>query len=198
MGHILGIRGFKLDTMGRLTGYAYPVVWTPGENVSVCRRKKVICSNNSYSNYHDHTSRCYTIDPCDGKIEDCVHGFWAYFDDFDTQAEKIAKTSYSAVIRGYGRTVIGDKGFRSEKAEILAVSIPFTYVDSPTPRAMVRRNYPDIKVFDTKSEMLQSYPAQDLTPKQPTDPKDPAFWTFDPTSKRKIVRRTEMVSVLNT
>ena len=197
MGYILGVRGFRLDDMGRLTGWSYRTVWTPGENVAVCGKKKATCGQSTYDPYgssHMHVDSCWSPNPCNGDIEKCEHGFWAYYEDFDSQGENLANQTYAAIIKGYGKTVLGVKGFRSEKAEILAVTVPSSYRDPVLPSALVGRNYPDIRVFDTKTEMFEAYPTEDQTPKQPIDPRDPEFWKFDLNSKKKIIRRVENVS----
>lgn len=203
LGYVLGVRGFRLDTMGRFTGWSFKSVWKPGENVSVCGRQKTQCNESLYNSslysssysYHSHTESCYVPNPCDGDIENCDHGFWAYYDDFDSQGEHIAENGYTAIIKGYGKTVLGTKGFRAEKAEIVAVAIPWSYESPARPRIVVERNYPDLKVYNTKTEMFNAFPVEDQTPKKPTDPRNPDFWTFDPTTNQKIIRRVEGVPV---
>lgn len=37
-GVVRGTRSFSVDKLGRLTGVSYKQVWTPGENVAICRR----------------------------------------------------------------------------------------------------------------------------------------------------------------
>lgn len=57
-------------------------------------------------------------------------GFWAYWDVAGLAANRVSMSGRGlpvlGVISGYGRVLIGDKGFRSEKAEITALAPAFS------------------------------------------------------------------------
>ncbi|GAA4175981.1 hypothetical protein [Gryllotalpicola koreensis] len=105
------------------------------------------------------------------KMDTCAHGFYAYYEGSN---DYYKEGFVSAVIEGYGETVVGTRGFRCMKAKILAITL-----DKNVPlgtAAKVRRNYPDIPVFTTFKEMLSEYPTDlgdaEITPENTED-----FWT---------------------
>ncbi len=144
-----GARSFSIDRLGRLTGVSYKVVWRPGENEATCKRE---------------------YGECEG-IDRCPHGFYGYYDGSDDYHRD---GMVSAVIEGYGEAVIGTRGFRSMKARIVALHIPDTV--KPGEARLVRRNYPDIPVFDTFERMVHEFAPDDggegISPAS-----DPDFWT---------------------
>lgn len=146
-----GARSFRIDRLGRLTGVAYKKVWTPGENLAKCE-----------------ASDAFT--PCPG-MDKCGHGFYGYYDGSDDYHES---GMVSAVVEGYGEAVIGTRGFRAMKARIVALHIPDTV--KPSEARLVRRNYPDIPVFDTFERMVSEFAPDDggegISPES-----DPNFWT---------------------
>lgn len=102
----------------------------------------------------------------------CTCGFYAYFDDgqntyFDYNAGDVL-----GVIEGYGQVTVGSRGFKAEKAKIVALLIE---PDQSFRCRLVRRNYPDVAIFETKAAMLAEFA---LTPNDPPGPEDdPDFWT---------------------
>jgi len=54
--------------------------------------------------------------------KDCSCGFYAYFEN--TNNKHTAPGDIEAIIRGYGTTTLGRKGFRSEKADLIALVRP--------------------------------------------------------------------------
>lgn len=97
LGYVTGVRGFKLDSLSRLIGVSYKEVFRPGTNTAKC-------------------GKCLTKD-----LSDCTCGYYAYFqqDQYATTDTSFYGGEIGAVIRGYGRTVVGTKGFRAEKADLL-------------------------------------------------------------------------------
>lgn len=113
VGEMRGVRSWRVCSEGCLhpLHVHHTPAWTAGVNRAVCGRKP---SDSSLPSVGDHGA------PDDG----CSCGFYAFFDRGDT-IEDLQLILASAVpltvagtIRGYGRTLIGTKGFRCEKAEI--------------------------------------------------------------------------------
>jgi hypothetical protein len=97
---VTGVRGYRQDSLGRLTGVTHRRVMKPGVNQAECR----LCGTE--------------------KLATCDCGYWAYFPKPDVTGSLQSATygaSIGAIIRGTGRIVVGTKGFRAEKAEILAL-----------------------------------------------------------------------------
>lgn len=112
---------------------------------------------------------------------DCGCGFYGYYDgsnDYKSGAR------VSAVIEGYGETVIGTRGFRAQKARILALCIrepkpgkPYKAGKHLTPAAAsrVRRNYPDVPSYTSFADMVADFPIDRSW--EPSPATDPDFWT---------------------
>lgn len=104
-------------------------------------------------------------------LESCACGFYGYYDGSDDYH----KSGYvSAVVEGYGETVIGTRGFRAYKARIVALRIPKSVPVRSA--ALVARNYPNVPLFTSFKQMVEEFPpdagGMDLNPES-----DPDFWT---------------------
>lgn len=102
-------------------------------------------------------------------------GFYAYYkrDQYIGYADG-AKWRIGGVVEGYGRTVVGTKGFRSERAVILGFSLGdlanladeqfglSSYHTTPSEKETIteylERYYPTVPVFKTTEEMLALIP----------------------------------------
>jgi hypothetical protein len=129
--------------------------WRPGVNEAACR-------NNTA---HEPPVEA---DPDTGLA--CGCGFWAYW-GLDDHAWDI-KLPVFGVVEGTGRVVTGTKGFRCQKARILALTLGFTVEDGPEKMAdawlgvlmdMIGQAYPDARVFATLNGMLASVPTGEFT-----------------------------------
>jgi hypothetical protein len=125
LGSIVGVRAFALDYLGRLVGVTKTdKVFKPGVNLADC-------------------SRCRL-----NRLATCECGFYAYFSGQDNK--HMQGNPVGAIIEGTGKTVIGTKGFRTEKAELLAL-FPLRKrgnSDKPKPIARFTRYlYPSARWF---------------------------------------------------
>jgi hypothetical protein len=229
-GSVMGLRAFRVDPLGRLTGVSHQDVWLPGENTAICHKKPRTAEDDLYNRliWEMTASRHFlyggslaptpppasggfiskffgtsvTPDPTPTKIVPpmpapgekkpviehrlagvaCQCGFYAYFDggnDYLQQPESSWSDDKAprigAIIEGWGVCTVGARGFRAEKAKVVALIIP----DSTKGRLEVaftkaRRNYPDALVFDTERDAVRAIPLTD--PIQAT-PEDDDFWT---------------------
>lgn len=176
VGVVRGVRSFNVDTLGRLTGVTYKQVWRPGENVAECKVSDypwpVLHMTLSYTVTGAKVS---TSPPADRAkphaLRDCKHGFYGYYDGSNDYYDK---GRVSAVIEGYGETVIGSRGFRCMKARIVALHIPEDV--KPHLARLVVRNYPDIPILETFEQMVSEFPP-DSAGNEVTPDTDPDFWT---------------------
>lgn len=107
-------------------------------------------------------------------------GFYAYTATADNPyLESNHGLHVEGVIQGFGRTIIGTKGFRCGKARILALVLPHHIHggdrDKLNPRErdlsdatdeLLRQTYPNTPVFPTREAMLREFPLthpEDLT-----------------------------------
>lgn len=183
LGSVFGVRRFRVDRLGRLTGVHVRDVWTPGENVATCRT---------------YTFRFAGVDevvkaPADKPhgatpADTCPCGFYAFTTLTDTRWTPDDGPYVEGVIEGYGRTVIGTKGFRCEKARIVAVIIPpapktvswlFTARWLSSRRRKLAREihdlYPDVYVTTHRRRALNRFPIHEGT--RPSPDTDPDFWS---------------------
>ncbi|MDQ2874805.1 MAG: hypothetical protein M3Y33_08445 [Actinomycetota bacterium] len=115
-GTVRGVRYFTVDETGSLHGAGQGVTWTQGENVAVCR---------------------YSPDHVPPHAGDCGCGFWAYWTREAAQSIFASGSrQVIGVIEAYGRTLIGDKGFRAAKARILGVGCMFETSEPPDSAAL--------------------------------------------------------------
>lgn len=224
-GSLVGLRTFRVDPLGRLTGVTHKDVWTPGENEAVCHALNAVKINAGTFTFSTqmiaslvaHTdagqqfpnrgkkSKKQPVPPVLSPEEKarslrhevaakrCDCGFYAYFDganDYLIQpssgysaggyvtfgyAEPDRAPRIAAIVEGYGVCTVGTRGFRASKARILAIVDPGgETAKTAVAFDKVRRNYPDVLVFDTEREAVTTFP---LTDPFDASPADDDFWT---------------------
>lgn len=224
-GSVVGLRAFRVDTLGRLTGVTHKDVWTPGENEAVCHAKPDMEELAQYyaalapspgrrgfsaggflgnPNYFI-TSIAPSRDKPKTQSEyeaqkkahalagvKCQCGFYAYFDggnDYLTNASYASGGMFAiymrdedkaprigAIVEGWGTCTVGTRGFRAEKARVLALVIPeSTAARHEVAFQKVQRNYPGLAAFATEKEAVRAFPLTDPDPASPTTDED--FWT---------------------
>jgi hypothetical protein len=87
-----------------VTGYK----WKPGVNEAKC------------NNYPDHVP---PVEYDESRAQSCGCGMWGYWEIADQNW--ITRAPVLGVIRGTGRVLIGTKGFRAQRAEIIALAPAF-------------------------------------------------------------------------
>lgn len=172
---VFGIRRFGIDPYGRLTGLVHRQVWLPGVNEARCRKNE--------SGFHvswmsfSVAGTTATGEPVPEAPEGhdaphalCQCGFYA----FHHGVASYAGDGPIGVIEGNGNAVVGPMGFRIQRAKIVALRIKRKNRDDP--RALrLRRAYPDLPIFPTRSAMLAEFPVSKGF--EPTPETDPEFWT---------------------
>lgn len=91
---------------------------------------------------------------------DCSCGFYAYLNGCN---EYEWAWSVTGVIEGYGETWIGDRGFRSAKARIIALAAAETDFISAEWVNRVRHRYPSVPIFPDKATLFSEFPTTDIT-----------------------------------
>lgn len=202
-GSLTGIRTFRVDKLGRLTAVNFPdPVWTPGENVAVCRKGRDFPAGarlsfgppgsyggfsgllgGGYSVYFDDPPPVVTALRAAEKVEPLpppVHQVaqlnctCGYYAYFDNgdNPNHCRGLDVYGVIEGYGRATVGARGFRCEKAVIKALIIKPKHA---TRLARVASNYAEVAVFPSRADAFEAFP---LTPPDPLSPDTtPDFWT---------------------
>lgn len=204
-GSIKGLRGWGMDELGRLHGVTHREVWTPGENVAVCKQlREIPCpttnaprdrlpklseaaveskppkrrrrgrttdpspylepSLTSWEREAVYGRRCgepschngrHIVDSGHRFDADCQCGFWAYDEaGFKPHGDVIG------AIEGYGKVTVGTKGFRAEKARIVAISCENGEGTRHSRSALARLTalYPDAAFANDLSELIDGHP----------------------------------------
>lgn len=128
---ITGVRSFKVDSLGRLTGVSHTEVWRPGVNEGKCadgnggfysRLRMLTLTYPGYAGSYE-----YEVDPKGVKVEKhqvaslaCSCGFYAYTDR-EANPYHEGGSNLIGIIRGSGVATVGSRGFRCESAEIVAL-----------------------------------------------------------------------------
>lgn len=165
VGSVMVIRSFIPEPNGKLFGQAGGA-WLPGENVAVCK----IISGEMISFAAMVSNRTFvrswvgptppppmmpeTPGPHTPPLETCTCGFYGYT-DLDAFEYDGSTNGPTGVVQMYGRTLIGTRGVRAEKARIVALSIPRGWWNRYD---AIHRAYPDIPVYARKRNMLSDFP----------------------------------------
>ena len=152
-GDITGVRSFAVDKLGRLTGVSHAKVWRPGVNTAECPHARVAVKaadaakaeregdddgpdmeafrrsvHRSLMNSYWLAGGILRHDPSPVRSDEhrpgstgCQCGFWAYFDGSDDFS---GDDRVTGVVRGSGVVTVGTKGFRAERAEVVALVAP--------------------------------------------------------------------------
>ncbi len=90
--------------------------------------------------YAEHEKMTAALDSRD--TSDCGCGFWAYF-DLNPSEFRMGEKPIVGVIKGYGRTLLGSRGFRCEKAEIVGLHLAYEYVKPKPAKSEAQESRPD-------------------------------------------------------
>ncbi|KAE8763915.1 hypothetical protein [Georgenia thermotolerans] len=168
LGSVRGRRSFCVLPDGRLTGVFFPQVWQPGENRASCFHDGGVVVREPDGRLAVRGYSVRDIGAAHG-LQGCTCGFYAYY-----RADPYARPRrVSGIIEGYGRVVLGTKGFRAQKARLVALVLPEELPGSenaptdavpadgrlaPGDGARVRERYPDVAVFPREEAMVVAFP----------------------------------------
>lgn len=152
--------------------------WSPGANRAKCLASKVRHVRDGSTDIEMVSAHEATTDP------DCGCGIYAYFTDNIYDLCVSGPVNVAGIIKGYGATAIGPRGFRSSRAEILAMW-PFAISQFPiaagyrvhfplqsaivTPPSLgvvrlLEKSYPEVAIFSSPSTMMSEFPTSDPPP----------------------------------
>lgn len=119
MGSVFGLRGWNQDALGRLIPVSIgSSPFKPGVNTATC---PYVSSEKFYLDADGRTKRKAKVPTIrDHSMAKCTCGYYAYFDD-DTDDSRHG--TVGGIVEGTGLAVIGEKGFRVEKAELKALIV---------------------------------------------------------------------------
>ena len=133
-GSVFGVRWWSLRDDGMLGGVM--AAWQPGPNTATCLAPASSRRSTTLAFRHWAAGSGPAVMPddlmhgeseplpeCSVPNEDCTCGFYAFWNP-DEQSQVSVRFPVLGVIEGFGRTLIGDRGFRCEKARIVALHVP--------------------------------------------------------------------------
>lgn len=110
----------------------------------------------------------------------CTCGFYAYFDGSNEYAEDAGTLGITGIVEGYGKAVVGDRGFRAEKARIVALVAPdFNGLGSHSAQVLLRwqrvAEMYGVPMYGSAAQAVEAHPlSEHLSPSPETDDD---FWT---------------------
>lgn len=131
-----GVRSFGVDTLGRLRGVTYPEVWRPGVNDAACLSQtdsdlRFVAMGRTSVTFGGTVSvdptppkRPTTKPTHDVATMKCGCGYYAYHDNGSNPHHRSA-TNVLGIVRGEGVATVGTRGFRCQRAEVVALVDPF-------------------------------------------------------------------------
>lgn len=159
---VRGIRSFTISAAGWLGGVVYKQDWLPGENVAHCYQREYSPDRCTHPrkpaplrmhNYWWGNGEHYELNTVEHDFERCRHGFYAYYDGSNNYG---VYGDVTACVEGYGKVLVGTRGFRATKARIVAFCfseyVPLTLVD----RVLTR--YPLVGVAGTFEQLVDRFP----------------------------------------
>lgn len=141
-GTLLGFRRFRVDEHGRLLPlHVGDRAWSDATTAAVCA--------------HDPRHRA--------PVEGCSCGLhaWHHAEDALSRSDGV---SVAAAVRAHGRIVLGEHGFRAERAEVVAVHLPARWTSRrrAAVAALLRAAYPHLEVLTSAREFRSRFPAESL------------------------------------
>lgn len=200
LGEVYGYRLWRTDPMCTLRprNLAFAAPWSPGPNQAHCRRDLYDQVTNRFATWAAGPSANanslaasfrHAADTMrargmsvpappqthDAPDESCRCGFYAYFRADDPEALNycFSRDMVLGTIKGYGRTLIGSRGFRCEKAEITALldltAMPVqegrmypAYRDHQRNKTRALRYiYPDVPMVPSLAALMEFVPDQE-------------------------------------
>lgn len=127
VGTVRGLRSWHAEEAG-LRSVSRKYIWRPGENTAHCYRVE-LCD---CADCRAERDAMLAVSP--HRMETCDCGFYAYFaPQIEVGSETYTRPTGSytiGVIEAYGRTIVGTKGFRAQRARILALALNGTEPDA--------------------------------------------------------------------
>ena len=141
---LTGFRSWKVADDWTLRSVAFTNTWHPDVNVAECKmgsgNRRLACDDPAHDGVRlvgsapngFHNQDCFIYGPCKGVEQECGCGFWAYTTESDewyrsnpfaNWGEKYAIHAHG-VIDGFGRCIVGPKGFRASSAIVRALVLP--------------------------------------------------------------------------
>jgi hypothetical protein len=132
---------------------ALPLTAITRRHVAWTRTMHAECSNPDMS---WRTSRPYIVDPHESPAAWCQCGIYAWYEPYDAAMLDAGVFGVFGVIEASGLVLVGDRGFRAQRATIAAVVSRRRHVVEACEAA-------GIKVYRRRKDLLRDYPPDDVS-----------------------------------
>lgn len=118
-GSLIGIRSFRVDADARLTGVVHEQVWKPDVNEAACLLGPYGRAMHQFA----EKLRSAGLGPRPHAVGGigCQCGFYAYFKGRNSY---MGPGNVAGIVEGFGVCAVGSRGFRAEKARLVALVAP--------------------------------------------------------------------------
>lgn len=186
IGSVRGVRAWKITSEGRLRGVFYDYDWDVGVNEALCLKKTDIIYGFYPGSFSQGMITSVTspehVPPSKQphSMDTCHCGFYGYYDgsnDYYGNAQ-YGKGPVTGVVEGFGDVLIGSRGFRVQKARIVALMVdeglagrvfesnqrgtePPSIEESRLAVARMVDYYSGIPLFTKFEDMIAEFPEED-------------------------------------
>lgn len=143
-----GLRGYRMWNVrgALLTAISHSVDWTVPDLTATCQRQT------DFRFYFDKRTGKDARPPHVVPSETCTCGIYGWYRPDDV---RLHQGEVFGAVEATGLTLLGDFGFRTEKARIVALATDY----EPLQHYWTHRGVP---VFDTREALLREFPQQDV------------------------------------
>lgn len=170
LGETYGIRGWAIRGE-KLSAACSSYIWEPGINTAYCSDEypkfwspyylKMVPAGHWFPDWEFHSWNLHKKPKphAGAPVEGCNCGFYAF-----NNPDGMTMGAVKGIVRITGKTLIGTKGYRFEKGEIVCLLDPTAGPDQDTvpwrrdALRVIRKNYPDIPIAGSEDEMLKLFP----------------------------------------
>jgi hypothetical protein len=152
VGVFRGVRSFRIDEGGALTGVVFRTPWSNGVNEAQCMRPTYPVMTYMATRSWDPPPEL----PADHGMDVCRHGYYAYGEESNDYYQP---GLVSGVIYGWGQEVmIGSRGFRCMRARIAALCVSEVKLTERARVELMQERYYNVPFFDTFRDMVAEFP----------------------------------------
>jgi len=124
MQQVRGFRSFVVRDDGILLGVVHHTAWPVGGLTAIHDGVVRECAD---LDDHKHGADCvWSVPPCEAPDPECACGLYAYF---SSSSDYRSQGDVDAVVEASGRVLLGTRGFRAERARVVAICA----ADKPEP-----------------------------------------------------------------
>jgi hypothetical protein len=131
--------------------YIYGFGQAPADELMMLARGTLVVDYNRFTDIYEELK---ADQPEESHFPLCSCGFYAYY-DYRTANRYASGNVVSGVVEGYGETVVGTEGFRSQKIKIVALTCSSEIENQIKSKGI---DFSGVKFFKKESQMKKEFP----------------------------------------